>query len=69
VPSARLKTREEWVAAITLVQDGEPLTVVAGRKFKTMKGPEVDEYAGERGKRGHKLPRGFQKVDELKVGA
>jgi topoisomerase IV subunit A len=69
VPSARLKTREEWVAAITLVQDGEPLTVVAGRKFKTMKGPEVDEYAGERGKRGRKLPRGYQKVDELKVEA
>jgi len=68
VPSAKLKTREEWVAAITLVQDGEPLTVVAGKKFKTMKGPEVDEYAGERGKRGHKLPRGYQKVDELKVG-
>jgi topoisomerase IV subunit A len=67
VPSAKLKTREEWVAAITLVQDGEPLTVVAGRKFKTMKGPEVDEYAGERGKRGRKLPRGYQKVDELKV--
>jgi topoisomerase IV subunit A len=67
VPSARLKTRAEWVAAITLVQDGEPLTVVAGKKFKTMKGSEVDEYAGERGKRGRKLPRGFQKVDELKV--
>ncbi|OOG23874.1 DNA topoisomerase IV subunit A [Thioalkalivibrio denitrificans] len=67
VPTARLKTRQEWVAAITLVQDGEPLTVVAGRKFKTMKGPEVDEYAGERGKRGRKLPRGFQKVEALKV--
>jgi topoisomerase IV subunit A len=69
VPSAKLRTRAEWVAAVTLVQDGEPLTVVAGRKFKTMKGPEVDEYAGERGKRGRKLPRGFQKVDELKVEA
>ncbi|WP_018954528.1 DNA topoisomerase IV subunit A [Thioalkalivibrio sulfidiphilus] len=68
VPSAKLKTREEWVAAITLVQDGEPLTVVAGKKFKTMKGPEVDEYAAERGKRGKKLPRGFQKVDELRGG-
>jgi topoisomerase IV subunit A len=67
VPTAKLKARQEWVAAIALVQDGEPLTVVAGKKFKTMKGPEVDEYAGERGKRGRKLPRGYQKVDELKV--
>ena len=67
IPSPRLKAREEVVAAITLVQDGEPLKVVAGKKFKVMKGAEVDEYAGERGRRGHKLPRGFQKVEALEV--
>lgn len=67
VPSAKLKSREEVVAAITLVQDGEPLKVTAGKKFKVMKGPEVDEYAGERGRRGHKLPRGFQKVEALEI--
>ncbi len=65
IPSAKLKTREEYVAAITLVQDGEPLTVYAGKKHKKMKGEEVDEFAGERGRRGHKLPRGYQKVDGL----
>jgi topoisomerase-4 subunit A len=65
VPSAKLKSREEVVAAVTLVQDGERLTVHAGKKYKTMRGDEVDEYAGERGRRGRKLPRGFQKVDAL----
>ncbi len=65
VPGPKLKSREEWVAAITLVQDGEKLTVHAGQKYKTMKGEEVDEYVGERGRRGHKLPRGFRKVDRL----
>jgi topoisomerase-4 subunit A len=67
VPSAKLKAREEFVAAMDLVQDGEKLTVYAGKKHKTMKAEEVDEHAGERGRRGRKLPRGYQKVDRVEV--
>ncbi len=67
VPSAKLKAREEYVAAMDLIQDGEKLTVHAGRKHKTMKADEVDEHAGERGRRGRKLPRGYQKVDRVEV--
>lgn len=67
VPSAKFKTREEFVKAIELVQDGEKVTVYAGKKHKTMKGPEVDEYAAERGRRGWKLPRGYQAVDRVEV--
>ncbi|MDX5333022.1 MAG: DNA topoisomerase IV subunit A [Gammaproteobacteria bacterium] len=65
VPGPKLKAREEVVMATILVQDGEAIRVTAGRKFKVMKGAEVDEYAGERGRRGSRLPRGFQKVDAL----
>jgi topoisomerase-4 subunit A len=32
-----------------------------------MKADEVDEFAGERGRRGRKLPRGYQKVDGIEV--
>jgi topoisomerase-4 subunit A len=67
VPSAKLKARDEYVALMTLVQDGEKLTVHAGRKHKTMKADEVDEYAGERGRRGRKLARGYRKVDRMEV--
>ena len=67
IPSAKLKSREEFVAAIDCIQDGEKLTVFAGKKHKTMKAAEVDEFAGERGRRGRKLPRGYQKVDSLQV--
>ena len=67
IPAARLKSREEYVAAIGCIQDGEKLTVYAGKKYKTMKSGEVDEFAGERGRRGHKLPRGYQKVDRIEV--
>ena len=37
------------------------------KKHKTMKGDEVDEYAGERGRRGLKLPRGYRAVDRVVV--
>jgi topoisomerase-4 subunit A len=67
IPSAKLKSREEFVAAIGCIQDGEKLTVFAGKKHKTMKAVEVDEFEGERGKRGRKLPRGYQKVDQIRV--
>lgn len=67
VPSAKLKAGEESVCAIELIQDGEKLTVYAGKKHKTMSATEVDEHYAERGKRGLKLPRGYQKVDKVEV--
>ena len=67
IPSARLKSGEEAVVALALIQDGEKLTVHSGKKFKTMKPDEVDSYYGERGRRGLKLPRGYRSVDRLEV--
>ena len=67
VPPAKLKDAQEWICAIDLIQDGEKLKVYAGAKHKTMKPDEVDEHAAERGKRGLKLPRGYQKVDKIEV--
>jgi topoisomerase IV subunit A len=67
VPPAKIKAAEEWICAIDLIQDGEKLTIYAGKKHKTMKAGEVDEHAGERGKRGFKLARGYQKVDKMQV--
>lgn len=67
IPSPRLKSGEEAMAAIALIQPGDKLTVFAGKKHKTMSPAEVDEFDGERGKRGRKLARGYQKVDALEV--
>jgi len=67
IPAAKLKTRDEYVKAIDCLQDGEKLTIYVGKKHKTMKADEVDEFAGERGRRGRKLPRGYQKVDRIEV--
>ena len=67
IPGARLKAGDETVVALSLIQDGEKLTVHSGRKYKVMKPDEVDSYYGERGRRGLKLPRGYRSVDRLEV--
>ena len=32
-----------------------------------IKAADIEHYLGERGRRGSKLPRGFQRVDSLSV--
>ena len=65
VPPARLKAREEYVAAITVVPDGAPLTVHAGRRHLTLRAADLEHYRVGRGRRGRKLPRGLQRVDRM----
>jgi topoisomerase-4 subunit A len=67
IPSAKLKAREEYVCSIDIIQGEEKLVIHAGKKHKTMKPDEVNEHLGERGRRGNKLPRGYQKVDKIEV--
>ena len=67
IPSAKLKSREEFVAAVACVQSGEQLIIHAGKQHKTIKTDELKEFAGERGKRGRKLPRGYQKIFSIEV--
>ena len=63
VPPKKLKANEEIVGAIHCVSETDAITLHVGRKFKTMPWRELQEYMMERGKRGSKLPRGWQNVD------
>jgi len=67
IPSARLKDGQERVVALAVLPDTGALVVHAGRRFKGMAPGEWREYEAERGRRGHKLPRGYQKVDRLEI--
>ncbi len=67
IPATRVAARDEYVAAITCVQDGEKLTLYSGQRHKTMKGDEVDQYVAERGRRGKKLPQGYRSVYRMVV--
>ncbi len=60
--------RGEWVAALAVVPASETLVVWSGQRYMQLKPRDLDEYAGERGRRGGLLPRGFRTVQALTVG-
>ena len=70
IPTTRAADREELVVAIACVQPNDLLTAYAGKRFMSFAEKDLEEYLGERGRRGLKLPRGFQRIDglEVKVG-
>jgi DNA topoisomerase IV subunit A (EC 5.99.1.3) len=68
IPAARAASGEERMSHITLLRPEETLIVRAGRQHLKLKGSELEHYRAERGRRGHKLPRGYQRVDALEVG-
>ena len=67
IPSKKVASGEEKMRAITLVQDGESITLFSGKRTKNMDADEVDSYVGDRGNRGLKLSRGFRNVDTIEV--
>ena len=48
-------------------ESGRSVRVEAGNRHLTLKPRDLDAYRGERAKRGGKLPRGFQRVDDAGV--
>lgn len=67
IPSARVQSREEFVIALAVVQASDTLKVVSGKRHLNLKFKDLEHYIGERGRRGNKLPRGFQKVDAVEL--
>mgnify|MGYP005753069883 CR=1 FL=1 len=67
IPTARAQTREELVVAIALFAPGDELVLHAGKRHLTLRQADLEHYLGERGRRGHKLPRGLQRVDRIEV--
>jgi len=67
IPSARLQSGEEWMVSATLMYEQDYLVIHSGKRHLKLKFADLEHYVGERGRRGHKLPRGLQKVDRMEV--
>jgi len=67
IPSARVQERVEFVQAIQVLSPEDTLTIHAGRRHLNLKSADLEHYFGERGRRGAKLPRGFQNVDSMAI--
>lgn len=67
VPGDRVASREEFVTDLAVIPEGGTLVLQAGKRTLSLKADDLEHYKGERGRRGSKLPRGFQRVDGLQV--
>ena len=67
VPGDRVASREEYVTDLAVIAEGATLVLQAGKRTLSLKPDDLEHYKGERGRRGSKLPRGFQRVDGLQV--
>ncbi len=66
VPPARLKSREEFLVALTVFGRKDKLHLESGRRHLTLKPKDWNHYHGERGRRGNVLPRGYRQVSSIK---
>ncbi|MGY2288910.1 DNA topoisomerase IV subunit A [Pseudomonas sp. SDO528_S397] len=68
VPGEKVASREEYVTDIAVLPYGASLVLQAGKRTLSLKPNDLEHYiSSERGRRGNKLPRGFQRVDALLV--
>lgn len=67
IPGERVASREEYLTDLAVLPSGASLVLQAGKRTLTLKADDLEHYKGERGRRGNKLPRGFQRVDQLLV--
>lgn len=65
IPAGRVMDRLEFVVAMAVIPEQAALTVHSGKRHVTLKPADLAHYSGERGRRGNKLPRGFQNVDRI----
>ncbi|MCB1772360.1 MAG: DNA topoisomerase IV subunit A [Gammaproteobacteria bacterium] len=67
IPTKHVAERSEYVVDILVVPDGGRVRLNSGKRHLNLRAADLNAYEGERGRRGNKLPRGFQKVDGIEA--
>jgi len=62
IPTKKFKDGSEAMVALCVVPPKGKLRITSGKRHTTIKFSELNDYTGQRGQRGRKLPRGFQNV-------
>lgn len=68
IASDRAAKGEELMVSALAFTAAQTLIVYSGKRTLSLKFSDLEHYFGERGRRGNKLPRGFQNVDRLGLG-
>ncbi|HXH04546.1 MAG TPA: DNA topoisomerase IV subunit A [Candidatus Competibacteraceae bacterium] len=63
IPAAQVQSGQDALLWLAVVPQGQGVMLTCGKRSLSLKPADLEAYAGERGRRGRELPRGFQRVD------
>ena len=67
IPAGAFKAGEEHLVGAAVLGRRDALKIHAGQRYLRLKPKDLGHYAGERARRGLKLPRGFQRVERVEL--
>jgi len=67
IPSVSVVNREDYIVASVLFREQDKIRIHSGKRHLSFRLKDLEHYQGERGRRGYKLPRGFQRVEAISV--
>ncbi len=67
VPSRKEQATEAYLKFLDVLPEGRTIKIYCGKRHLTLKPGNFEAYIGERGRRGKKLPRGFQNVSHFEI--
>ena len=67
IPRSSLDNREEIMSFVRVFSDKANILVVSGKRTLNLSAKDLIHFKSQRARRGLKLPRGFQKVDNVIV--
>tara|TARA_B100001175_G_scaffold317301_1_gene333699 strand:- start:56 stop:2314 length:2259 start_codon:yes stop_codon:yes gene_type:complete len=67
IPKASFESGEEFLQEIAVLGTGRELRLLSGKRHFTIKSKDLENFVGNRGRRGNFLPKGFRNVDGIEV--
>ena len=67
IPKANFELGEEFLQELAVISEGRELKLISGKRHFTIKFKDLENFYGNRGRRGNFLPKGFRKVDKVEV--
>lgn len=65
IPSGRVANREEYVVNMVLLNENSNLIIHSGKRELKLKFSDLENFQGERGQRGTKLPKNVRQIDKI----
>tara|TARA_B100000405_G_scaffold177547_1_gene124110 strand:- start:831 stop:3089 length:2259 start_codon:yes stop_codon:yes gene_type:complete len=67
IPKANFDSGEEFLKEIAVLGEGRELKLISGKRHFSIKAKDIENFIGNRGRRGNFLPKGFRNVDGIEV--